>query len=263
MAAKPPEPMRLIAHRGLHEDLPVTENSASALAEAVSHPSVDGLECDLRVLGDGTPVVFHDADAGRLTDDPRSLTALHLDAWRHLRLPDGTAPPTVAEALPLFRGALARPGFELHLELKPAPRHEPVIAAFAPILADLVRHDTDAPGRLVVSSFDARILMGLALLPETRDISFAYLAERPQALDALAFFPRPPAALHLATDLLRARPSAVAPWRERVGEGAVLRAYTVNDPDDAAELARLPEPFRPAALITDTPLALRGALSRS
>jgi glycerophosphoryl diester phosphodiesterase len=254
--------MRFLAHRGLHEDLPLSENSASALAEAIAHPRVDGLECDIRVLGDGTPVVFHDADAHRLLDDPRALHELDQAAWAGLRLSDGSAPPTLRDAMDLLRGALARPDFDLNLELKPAPRHEPIVSAVAPFLRELAAHDTAAPGRLVVSSFDARILAALALHPDTREISLAYLVERPQAFDALAFLPRPPVALHVAHRLLADCPAPILAWRGRAGEGALLRAYTVNDLDDAQQLLSLPEPFRPDGLITDRPLALRAGLSR-
>ena len=56
---------RPIAHRGLHSET-VPENSIRAFEEAVDagYP----IECDVRLSVDGVPVVFHDSELDRMTD---------------------------------------------------------------------------------------------------------------------------------------------------------------------------------------------------
>jgi glycerophosphoryl diester phosphodiesterase len=67
--------LRPIAHRGLHHaGRGVIENTIPAFAEAIRRGY--GIECDVRGLRDGTPVVFHDATLGRLVDRAEPLAAL-------------------------------------------------------------------------------------------------------------------------------------------------------------------------------------------
>ena len=55
-----------IAHRGLHRPgLP--ENSMAAFRAAIAHGY--GIECDIQRAMDGTPMVFHDYELGRLTGE--------------------------------------------------------------------------------------------------------------------------------------------------------------------------------------------------
>ena len=56
--------MRLLAHRGDWRN--ATENSLAALVAAAAHPGLEGVEFDVRLAADGTPVVIHDADLRRV-----------------------------------------------------------------------------------------------------------------------------------------------------------------------------------------------------
>ena len=59
--------LRPIAHRGLHDAAAgIIENTGPAFEAAIRHGY--GIECDLRPLADGTPIVFHDETLTRLID---------------------------------------------------------------------------------------------------------------------------------------------------------------------------------------------------
>lgn len=95
---------RPIAHRALHD---VTagraENSAKSIQAAID--AGYGIEIDLQLSADGVPIVFHDYDLGRLTDETgpvalRSAEALNAIPLRH----DGDGIPTLAQVLDLVAG---------------------------------------------------------------------------------------------------------------------------------------------------------------
>jgi glycerophosphoryl diester phosphodiesterase len=56
--------MRLLAHRGDWRN--AAENSLAALLAAATQPGLEGVEFDVRLAADGTPVVTHDADLRRV-----------------------------------------------------------------------------------------------------------------------------------------------------------------------------------------------------
>ncbi len=88
-------------HRGLHQSLAASENSLAAFAAAIEIGA--GIECDLRLTADDQVVVFHDADALRLCDDPMNIgrsTLAHLSCLRV-----GAEPiPTLRQMLELVGG---------------------------------------------------------------------------------------------------------------------------------------------------------------
>jgi glycerophosphoryl diester phosphodiesterase len=244
--------MQLIAHRGLHGPPPAPpENTVASLAAAVASPVVTGVEFDVRVLGDGTLVVFHDPDLFRLTALPHTLARLDLAAWAHFRTVDGTPLATAADTLPTLRAALQRPDFHLHVEIKPHPRLEPALPSLRAFLAAL-----GAPrDRLTVSSFDPRFIAALASAPDAPGL--ALIVHQPAALDALAFLPTRAIAVHADDAFVRTRPELLARWR---AEDRPVRIWTIDDPAVAAHYAALPPAMRPDALITNTPAALADAL---
>ena len=95
---------RPISHRGLH-DLAgrVPENSLAAI-EASCLAGLP-MEIDIRLLGDGTVVVFHDKDLKRLTNDSRRLSSIGKQDLKNLRLAgSGEIIPTLADVLDLING---------------------------------------------------------------------------------------------------------------------------------------------------------------
>lgn len=93
---------RPVAHRGLH-DAAAPENSLAAFAAGMAHGYP--LELDVHMLRDGTVVVFHDRELGRMTGTPGSLLERSWDEIRGLRLGASDQPiPTLASVLELVDG---------------------------------------------------------------------------------------------------------------------------------------------------------------
>ena len=84
------------AHRGLW-GAGVPENSLAAF-EAARAAGV-GVELDVRLTADGAPVVFHDADLERMCGHRELLARISAEDMHSHRLPDGSAIPTLAQAL--------------------------------------------------------------------------------------------------------------------------------------------------------------------
>jgi glycerophosphoryl diester phosphodiesterase len=64
---------RPVAHRGLHDQKSVIENTPSAFAAAIA--ARYGIECDLQISADGEAMVYHDDALGRLTEGCGRLDA--------------------------------------------------------------------------------------------------------------------------------------------------------------------------------------------
>lgn len=130
-----------LAHRGLHG--PGTpENSLAAFAAA--RDAGVGVELDVHVTADGTPVVLHDHDLRRVAGVDLDVRRHPLGAVREHVLADGSIVPTLAEALDtlgdvpvmveiknLARGwGQVEPAIALVLDDHPATRT--VVASFHP-----------------------------------------------------------------------------------------------------------------------------------
>ena len=87
-----------IAHRGLHTNPGVPENSLAAFRRAVE--AGYGIELDVQLTADDQLVVFHDETLSRVCGDGRKLHELPYDELRDMRL-FGTE-----EGIPLFRDVL-------------------------------------------------------------------------------------------------------------------------------------------------------------
>src|SRR5215467_2318373 len=64
---------RPVAHRGLHDQKSVIENTPSAFAAAIA--ARYGIECDLQISADGEAMVYHDDALGPLTEGCSRLDA--------------------------------------------------------------------------------------------------------------------------------------------------------------------------------------------
>ncbi len=101
-----------IAHRGLHGDADIDENSLSAFRLAAE--AGYAIELDLRYTKDKVPMVLHDYKMGRLFGIDKQLLSLTYDEAKDLRyLNSGEPLPTLEEALALVDGQVP-----LMLELK-------------------------------------------------------------------------------------------------------------------------------------------------
>lgn len=86
----------IIAHRGASEDAP--ENTLAAFGLGWEQ-GADGLECDVHVTADGTPVCIHDDRTWRVGDKDRTVAESNLEELRGVILDDNKRIPTLAEVL--------------------------------------------------------------------------------------------------------------------------------------------------------------------
>src|SRR5215471_19684638 len=73
---------RPVAHRGLHDQKSVIENTPSAFAAAIA--ARYGIECDLQISADGEAMVYHDDALGRLTEGSGRLDATTAAELKHV-----------------------------------------------------------------------------------------------------------------------------------------------------------------------------------
>jgi glycerophosphoryl diester phosphodiesterase len=165
-----PRPLRF-AHRGASARAP--ENTLAAFREAV-RLGADVVECDVRLSGDGVPIILHDDTVDRTTDGKGAAARLGLaelkrldaGAWFASRF-RGERIPTLDETLEFTRGRCA-----LNLEVKAADRGRRAGGADARATAVAVARTLRRSrfrDYLVLSSFSPETLAALrAVLPGAR-----------------------------------------------------------------------------------------------
>jgi glycerophosphoryl diester phosphodiesterase len=150
---------RLYAHRGCPAELP--ENTLPAFQRAVEL-GVDALEMDVHLTRDGHPIVSHDANARRMTGQPRAWNQLDLSAAQQLDVgygfvaADGTRPfvgrgfqaPSLEAVLTTFTA------IRINVDIK---QWQP--AMVSPLLA-LIRR-CKAEERVTLASFRVRTLLSV------------------------------------------------------------------------------------------------------
>ena len=95
--------VQCMAHRGFSGMYP--ENTLLAFNEAIKI-NADLIEFDVRVSGDGVPVVIHDASVDRTTDGSGLVSELSVDELKHLDAGLGEKIPTLQETLDLIKGKI-------------------------------------------------------------------------------------------------------------------------------------------------------------
>jgi glycerophosphoryl diester phosphodiesterase len=126
-----------LAHRGDHRL--ERENTLAALRAALAVSGCDGIEFDVRASSDGQLVLLHDETLSRVFGRPEPATGLTARALGAIGV------PTLAEAL-----AVADPPAFLDVELK--------VDVVEPTVRRLAEGRGDPPDRVVISSFDPRVL---------------------------------------------------------------------------------------------------------
>lgn len=234
---------RLIAHRGA--SLLAPENTLGAMTKTrdIGTPWV---EIDVNRLGDGTLVMFHDDQLGRLTSargrlcDKRWEDVKSLDIGSHFS-PDysGERMATLSQALDHIQAL----GLGLNLEIKVYPEFTPEQIVFDTIkVLDTQWRDTD---KLLISSFNSEVLN---LLHHWRpDWQCGHLWERiPSDWAEIA------EVLNLVSMHCDHRYLTEEQIRQIRASGLDLYCYTVNEPERAAHLLQLGVD----GIITDDPLLL-------
>tara|TARA_B100000700_G_scaffold151596_1_gene168304 strand:- start:12826 stop:13671 length:846 start_codon:yes stop_codon:yes gene_type:complete len=236
---------RAIAHRGLSNAAP--ENTLAAI-RAAHAAGITWVEVDVQLLGDGTPVLWHDATVERCSDGQGPLATLTLDEARRLDVGrwfeerfSGERMATLEEALELL-GELEM-GLNLELKLSPGQSAGLLIeAALPPAIATL------PPERLLVSSFSTEALRLSRERHPTLALGILY--------DAI-----PPEWQALADELSAA--SLHADWRmltpERAAEVSASRRHLLcYTPNDAMGFASR-WAWGITAVISDTPTSFYAA----
>lgn len=212
---------RYIAHRGLSKHAP--ENTLAAI-QAAADAGCEWIELDVQCLGDGTPVIWHDATVDRCSDGQGALIDMTREDIRRLDVGSWFSAEFRGERMALLDEALSLVSaldLGLNLELKLNPGHD------AETLANVAvhrAHQVLPQDRLLVSSFDMTALEHARSQDDALALGLLYEA-----------VPR-----RWASGAERLRPYSVhADWtqldQERLIEvqsaGLALLCYTVNDPE--------------------------------
>ena len=213
---------RLIAHRGLSARAP--ENTLTAV-RAAQAADCRWVELDVQLLGDGTPVIWHDATVKRCSDGRARLADLDLPRARRLDVGSwfgdefrGERMATLSEMLRLIEAL----GLGLNLELKVNRGRSAAALVEEAVPAAL---DVLPPERLIVSSFHAEALDAARDLAPAKRLALGALFERlpgdwQRRCEALEAF-----SVHVDWTRLTGREA-----RAVHAAGYPLLCYTANDP---------------------------------
>ena len=235
--------MRVIAHRGA--SAAERENTLEAFRAAV-RLDADGVELDVRRTANDVLVVHHDAHL----PDGRAIIELHDD-----ELPDWV--PTLAEVMDVCRDPASEREFVINIEIKSAPNdpdydaEHQVSAAVAGLVMGwgIGEHH----GEVIISSFDIEALNRIRAIDP--GIATAYLTFEVLTPDLLVS--RVMAGGHTAVHPYFASTSQALIDTAHAA-GIEVNVWTVNDPDQIAQLAAMGAD----AVITDVPDIAREALGR-
>ncbi|MFO7646771.1 glycerophosphodiester phosphodiesterase family protein [Halomonas campaniensis] len=239
---------RLIAHRGLSAHAP--ENTLAAV-RATREAGCAWVELDVQLLGDGTPVIWHDATVKRCSDGRARLADLDLPAARRLDVGSWFADRFRGERMATLRemlGLIEALGLGLNLELK-VNRGRSAAALVEGVLPTLL--DALPAERVIVSSFNADALARARELAPADRLALGVLFEGitrdwRERCEAVAAF-----SVHADWKRLSRR-SALAVHEA----GYPLLCYTANDPAAFAHQWA----WGVASVISDDPARFAGHL---
>ena len=237
---------RILGHRGAMALYP--ENTIRSVLGALRGPHpADGVEFDVRLTSDGSPVIFHDDETERLTGSPGTVEERDLAALASLSVAGEPIPTLVSLGDVLMAEADAsRRELLVNAELKPTGDPAPLVRACLEILNRLDQHPRI---ELVVSSFDPTVLKAASGAGLNWRLALLY-----EQAEALAFLPHlelgRPLDLHPRSDLVSSEHMAL------VG-GRTVRTWTVDEP----EVARSCIDLGVTAIISNDPGALGKALA--
>lgn len=211
---------RIVAHRGGGALAPENTLGAIRLGAAMGFK---GVEFDVMLAGDGTPVVIHDETVERTTDGHGAVPAMTYEELSRLRIGKNERIPSYEEAAGLCREL----GVWANVEIKPAKGHERATGkAVARMTRALWRGAPLAP---VLSSFSLEALA--AAQSAAPELPRGYLVDEVpedwrEAMRRLGCV-----ALHCKTTSLSEK---LALEVHEAGYSILL--WTVNDPAEARRL---------------------------
>jgi len=228
------------AHKGASAVAP--ENTLSAFRSAYGQ-GARWVEFDVSLLGDGTPVVIHDATVDRCSSSKGHLKDLCLadletvdaGSWFDPFYKDERI-PTLEEALECF----AEFGLAGNLEIK-RHKHQASVEELTGNIFNVLKH-RDPAVQISISSFDVDVLKSIGAMDPGLELAMLWDTLPENWRDVLEDIPT--RVIHLNYKAL------TLPFLDEVVERELLvRAWTCNDP---AELARY-WPMGLGAVITDEP----------
>ena len=108
-----------LAHRGLHNEF-FPENSLGAFENACTYKFA--IELDVRILKDGTPVIFHDRNTQRMCSIDKYINEITIDELPNYKLNNSKySIPTLREVLDLVDGRTP-----IMIELKPVNKKDKI-----------------------------------------------------------------------------------------------------------------------------------------
>lgn len=214
---------RVWAHRGDSAHAP--ENTMLAFEKAKA-AGADGLEYDVRLDGEDNVVVFHDSKLERLVGQPGTMEALSAAERARLRV-GGEPVPLLAEVLDAFDLE-----HDVEIKINDPGRGGALVEAVARVIKRARKGVID---RTLISSFDP-----LALVQFHRhlpDLALAHVFHGEQLLPLRRGW----AATAVGASLVHPHhglcdEDTVRRWHSA---GMAINAWTVDDPEELARLARL------------------------
>lgn len=212
----------LIAHRGYSAAAP--ENTLAAV-RAAYEAGARWVELDVQLLGDGTPVIWHDAEVDRCSDGRGNLNTLTWPQANVLDVGSWFGDAFAGEKMASLEAMLALLNeleMGVNMEIKVNKGRDP-IELVNRVLPDM--RDALSPERMIVSSFDVDALKHCRTLAPKEELALGVLfGNTPrewralcEAVDAFSIHPHWP---RLKRDQADAMHQA----------GYQLLCYTANDP---------------------------------
>lgn len=214
---------RICAHRGGGSLAP--ENTLGAIRLGASM-GFKGVEFDVMLAGDGTPVVIHDETLDRTTNGRGDVSRLTYSEISSFKTQNGESVPTYSETVRLCREL----GLWANVEIKPAQGHERKTGEG--VARATREHWRGAPLAPLLSSFSIDALAAArSVAPE---LARGYLVSKipPDWLDTMKRLGC--VALHCNYKSLTEKLAA-----EIRDAGYAILLWTVNDPADGKRLLEL------------------------
>lgn len=212
----------LIAHRGYSATAP--ENTLAAV-RAAHQAGATWVELDVQLLGDGTPVIWHDGDVARCSNGRGGLASM---SWAKAQTLDagswfgdryaGEKMPSLTEMLALINEL----EMGVNMEIKVNKGRDP-IALVERALPEML--DTLPPERLIISSFNASALGHCRQFASKERLALGVLfgsvpkswREQCEAIEAFSVHPHWPRLKRAQADAMQR-------------DGYQILCYTANDP---------------------------------
>ncbi|TVP46609.1 MAG: glycerophosphoryl diester phosphodiesterase [Halomonas sp.] len=212
----------LIAHRGYSAAAP--ENTLTAV-RAAHQAGVTWVELDVQLLGDGTPVIWHDADVARCSNGRGALASLTWSKAQRLDVGSWFGDRFAGEKMSSLEAMLALLNeleMGVNMEIKVNKGCDP-IALVDRVLPEMLA--TLPPERLIISSFNASALTHCRQFASKEQLALGVLFgsvpknwQAPcEAIEAFSVHPDWPRLKRVQADAIHS-------------DGYQILCYTANDP---------------------------------